>query len=245
MTTLQGEKISQNFKQVLENVEKNSHISGRKASAIKVVVVTKGHSLLAVRNAIIAGIQTFGENYLQEAAEKINSLSGIENIEWHMIGHIQSRKAKLVSQKFSWIQTLDSIKLANRLNRFAAEIDRKLPVLLECNVSGEQAKFGWPAWDESRWNELCSNLARFVELPNLDIRGLMTMPPLYSDPEQARPFFIKLRKLRGFLIESFPGILWQDLSMGMSADYEVAIQEGATIIRVGTAIMGPRTKKNN
>ena len=162
-----------------------------------------------------------------------------------MIGHIQSRKAKLVSQNFSWIQTLDSIKLANRLNRFAAEIDRKLPVLLECNVSGEQAKFGWPAWDESRWNELCLNLARFVELPNLDIRGLMTMPPLYSDPELARPYFIKLRKLRGFLIERFPGIEWQDLSMGMSADYEVAIQEGATIIRVGTAIMGSRTKKLN
>jgi pyridoxal phosphate enzyme (YggS family) len=241
MTTFDVDTIYQNYHRVLEGVGENALKSGRDPDKINLVVVTKGHPLQAVRNAIDAGIRTFGENYVQEATEKILACSGFHDLDWHMIGHIQSRKAKSVCEFFSWVQSLDSMKLAKRLDRFAGEMGRKLPVLLECNVSGEQAKFGWPAWDDDRRDNLISEIKRIIYLPHLDIRGLMTMPPLFSAPEQVRPFFIRLRSLRDRLAEIYPLVDWYELSMGMSADYTIALQEGATIIRVGTAIMGPRT----
>ena len=116
-----------------------------------------------------------------------------------------------------------------------------MPVLLECNVSRETSKFGWPAWDEMRWPEFAETLAPVFELDHLEVQGVMTMPPFFDDPEDARPYFEKLRRLRDFLVDRFPQSSWKELSMGMSNDFEVAIQEGATFVRVGTAILGTRS----
>jgi pyridoxal phosphate enzyme (YggS family) len=157
-----------------------------------------------------------------------------------MIGHVQSRKAQLVASSFAWVHSLDSLKLARRLDRFAGEVNRRLPALLECNVSGEETKFGWPAWDEARWPELVPSIGELAELPNLELCGLMTMAPFFDSPEQARPYFARLKRLQSYLQAVIPETTLPELSMGMSGDYEAAIQEGATIVRIGTAIMGRR-----
>jgi pyridoxal phosphate enzyme (YggS family) len=145
-----------------------------------------------------------------------------------------------VADHFALLHSLDSLKLARRLDRFAAERGRVLPVLLEFNVGGEESKSGWDASDESGWDALLPALASIVELSSLRIRGLMTMPPLETDPEAARRYFIRLRKLRDHLAAQLPGTDWHELSMGTSADYTVAVEEGATLVRVGTAIVGAR-----
>jgi pyridoxal phosphate enzyme (YggS family) len=157
-----------------------------------------------------------------------------------MIGHVQSRKARLVAEHFDWLHSLDSVKLAGRLDRVCVELDRRLPVLLECNVSGEESKFGWPAWDENNWPELLEPVSAILAMPGLDVRGLMTMAPFLDEAEQARPFFRRLRLLLEYFTGQFPQARWEELSMGMSADFPVAVQEGATLVRVGTAIMGER-----
>ena len=158
-----------------------------------------------------------------------------------MIGHVQSRKARLVADNFALLHSLDSLKLAQRLDRFAAEREHILPVLLEFNVGSEQSKFGWNASDQSRWEAFIPEIASLLDLPNLRVHGLMTMPPLGMEPEDSRHFFQRLRQLRDHLAAQFPGTDWRELSMGTSADYEVAVEEGATLVRVGTAIVGVRT----
>jgi len=164
-------------------------------------------------------------------------------VEWHMIGHVQSRKAQLVPGNFNLLHSLDSLKLANRLDRFCGEVGRKLPVLLEFNVGGEDSKSGWLAGDESQWPSLLSELAAVIALQHLQVRGLMTMPPLGGTAEFSRPFFQKLRGLQEYLASQFPQVDFSELSMGTSGDYEVAVQEGATIVRIGTAIVGARQYK--
>jgi hypothetical protein len=163
-----------------------------------------------------------------------------------MIGHLQSRKAADALAHFDTIQSVDSLKLAERLNRLAERdnIESPMPVLLECNVSGEASKYGF---ELSQWGddqELRANFSdvvrRIVELPRLRLQGLMTMAPIVTDPEHARPVFVALRALRDALAEGFPDVEWRHLSMGMTDDFEVAIEEGATLIRVGRAIFGPR-----
>jgi pyridoxal phosphate enzyme (YggS family) len=161
-----------------------------------------------------------------------------------MVGHVQSRKARDVIAVFDIIHSLDSLKLAERYSRFAIEMDRSIPVLLECNVSGEASKSGF---DASRWRgdraqreSLWNDIRRIIELPGIHVSGLMTMAPLVDDPEKARPTFIALRALRDALASDFPAADWTALSMGMTDDYAVAIEEGATIVRVGRAIFGPR-----
>jgi pyridoxal phosphate enzyme (YggS family) len=181
-----------------------------------------------------------GENYPEEALEKIQALGLIDAVEWHMIGHVQSRKAGLVVGNFALLHSLDSLKLARRLDRFSAEAGRSLPVLLEFNVGGEASKYGWPAWQEGRWQELLPEISEVLALPHLEVRGLMAMPPLGNDPEASRPYFSRLRRLSEFLSENFSPASWHELSMGTSADYEVAVQEGATLVRVGQAILGAR-----
>lgn len=242
-----GSNIYDNYQLVLERIDRAAHDAGRKFEDVKLVVVTKGHPASAVQQAIQAGITIFGENYAEEGLEKIQACEGGEALEWHMIGHIQSRKARIVSEHYHWVHSLDSLKLARRLDRFAGQVGRILPVLIECNVSGEVTKAGWDAWDEHRWMELLPDFAQVLALPNLSVRGLMTMPPFFDRPEIARPYFQRLCRLQGFLRQQIPqvsknarGIDWAELSMGMSADFEIAIQEGATLVRVGTAIMGPR-----
>ena len=160
-----------------------------------------------------------------------------------MIGHVQSRKAQLVSANFNLIHSLASLKLAKRLDRFSAEAGEQLPVLLEFNVGGEDSKGGWSAWDEARWSELLGDVSEVLDLPNLKVRGLMTMPPLGSTAEFSRPFFQRLRRLQSFLVNQFPQTDFSELSMGTSSDFETAVEEGATFVRVGTAIVGARNYK--
>lgn len=215
----------------------------RAPASVRLVVVTKTHPVETVRAAIQAGIRDFGENYAEEAVEKIRALGQVEGLCWHMIGHVQSRKADLVAAHFNFMHSLDSLKLANRLERFTAQAGRTLPVLLECNVGGEASKFGYAASTPQDLDFLSREIEQISQLPHLQIRGLMTMPPLYNDPQQTRPFFARLRELRDFLTVRFPAIAWDELSMGTSADFATAVEEGATIVRVGTAILGARPPK--
>lgn len=232
--------IKNNYRRVLKNIELSAHSVRRDPKSVKLLVVTKGHPIDTVKAVISAGCTCLGENYVEDALPKIEALAE-KNIEWHMIGHVQSRKARPVSEHFSWVHSVDRLKLARRLNNFSREIGRVMPVLLECNVSSEASKFGWSVWDEKRWPKFVSEIAPLMELTNLEVRGLMTMPPFDPDPEKSRPFYVRLHRLRDYLAEQFPQVDWSELSMGMSGDYQVAVQEGATIVRVGTAIVGQRS----
>lgn len=238
--------IERNYLEVQERIAAAALKVGRDPQAVRLVVVTKGHPVQAIQAAAAAGARRFGENYVDEAVAKIEALPGLEggdvvSLEWHMIGHIQSRKAQPVSEYFHWVHSLDSLKLARRLDRFAGEAQRRLPALLECNVSAESSKFGLPAEREENWEILLPEIEAILGLTNLKVCGLMTMAPFLPDAEGARPFFRRLRELRDFLVERFPGADWSELSMGMSGDYEIAVQEGATLVRVGQAILGPRS----
>ncbi|MBS1250789.1 MAG: Pyridoxal phosphate homeostasis protein [Chloroflexi bacterium] len=235
------EKIQNNLKQVREKMTAAARSVGRDPDSIRLVVVTKGHSAVIVKYVVEAGVHTIGESYVKEAAFKIDLL-GDYDIEWHMIGHIQSGKARHVAANFAYVHSLDRLELAQDLNKAAGEFSRHLPVLLECNVSGEETKHGWPAWDEERWPRLEEEIAPVMKMENLRVEGLMTMAPYHPDPENSRPYFQRLRRLRTYLTEAFPTHDLAELSMGMSGDYEVAIQEGATMIRIGTAIVGPRDR---
>lgn len=239
MSTLVA-SIREKYLFTLDQIATAARQSGRDPNQIRLVVVTKSQPLEIVQAAIEAGARILGENYPEEGVTKIQSLAPQSSVEWHMIGHVQSRKARLVAEHFALLHSLDSLKLAQRLDRFAAETNRILPVLLEFNVSGEASKSGWDASDESTWNAFVPELVHLLDLRNLQIRGLMTMPPLGTDAEDSRRFFRRLRLLRDFLASQLPGGDWRELSMGTSADYAVAVEEGATLVRVGTAIVGER-----
>jgi pyridoxal phosphate enzyme (YggS family) len=157
-----------------------------------------------------------------------------------MIGHVQSRKANLVVSYFQMMHSLDSIKLGTRLNAFCASAECKLPVLLEVNVSGESTKYGFSAWDESQWEVLVKDFEEISQLSHLTIRGLMTVPPYFVNPERARPYFEKTRRLREYLRTFLPDTDWSELSMGTSIDFINAVEEGATYVRIGEAILGKR-----
>jgi pyridoxal phosphate enzyme (YggS family) len=232
--------IRENYLQTLDQIATAAHKSNRDPKEIRLVVVTKSQPLEVVQAAAEAGVRIFGENYPEEAVTKIQGLAAQSGVEWHMIGHVQSRKARLVTDHFALLHSLDSLKLAQRLNRFAAERERVLPVLLEFNVGGEESKAGWNASDELRWEALFPDVSSILDSPNLRVQGLMTMPPLETDPEDSRRFFQRLRQLRDRLSSRFPQADWRELSMGTSADYPVAVEEGATLVRVGTAIVGAR-----
>jgi pyridoxal phosphate enzyme (YggS family) len=234
------DSIRERYLQTLDRIAAAAKSVGRDPASIRLVVVTKSQPREVVEAAIVAGATILGENYPEEAVEKIQSISAQSAVEWHMIGHVQSRKARLVAENFNLMQSLDGLKLAERLDRFAGEMGRSLPVLLEFNVGGEDTKSGWLAADESRWDELAASLAPVISLPHLQARGLMVMPPIGGEAEASRPFFQRTRRLQTFLRERLPQADWSQLSMGASSDYEVAVQEGATLVRVGTAIVGPR-----
>ena len=239
--------IREKYLHTLDEITTAARKSNRSPEKIRLVVVTKKQPVEVIQAAIEAGAKILGENYAEEAVEKILALKSYSAarplnsaVEWHMIGHVQSRKANLVAEHFALFHSLDSLKLAQRVDRFAAEFNRKLPVLLEFNVGGEESKHGWSAFDESRWSDLLADVEAIIALPNLQLRGLMTMPPLALDPSAARPYFERLRRLRDFLSERAPHIELSELSMGTSADYTVAVEEGATLVRIGQAILGPR-----
>lgn len=232
--------ILDRYMKVLERIAGAARRGGRRAESVGVVVVTKTQPIDMVRAAIEAGATRIGENYAEEGAAKIEALYLQSGIEWHMVGHIQSRKAVVVAQHFSFVHSLDSLRLAQRLDRAAGDVQRILPVLLEVNVSGEESKYGLAGWDSKHWAELVPLAEAVAALPNLRLRGLMTMPPLDPDPESARPYFRKLHSLRDLMARKLAGIDWSELSIGTSADYEVAVEEGATLVRIGQAILGPR-----
>jgi len=234
------QSIRERYLLTLDNIANAAQSVGRKPESIKLVVVTKSQSLEVTQAAIEAGARTLGENYPEEGVMKIQSLPEFSAVEWHMIGHVQSRKAQLVAENFNFLHSLDSLKLAKRLDRFCSEAECTLPVLLEFNVGGEDSKSGWLAGDEALWPALLDELATVISLPNLKVRGLMTMPPLGQTAEFSRPFFQRLKHLQTYLASQFPNADFTELSMGTSSDYEVAVQEGATLVRVGTAIVGAR-----
>lgn len=235
--------IRERYLGALDKIASAASRSGRSPEAVKLVVVTKAQPVEVARAVIEAGAVILGENYAEEGVTKIQSLQNLSAVEWHMIGHVQSRKAPLVAGHFNFMHSLDSLKLARKLNRSCGEAGRVLPVLLEFNVGGEESKGGWEAVDEAHWAENLGEISEILSMPNLRVRGLMSMPPLGETAEFSRPYFKKLRRLQDFLASQLPQADLSELSMGTSSDYEVAVEEGATFVRVGTAIVGPRTYK--
>ncbi len=216
-------------------------LAGREPERVRLVAVSKNRPFPAIHELYELGHRDFGENRIEEAGDKIASArhEGL-SITWHMIGHIQSRKAKAVVADFNWAHSVESASLAERLSRAAGEAGQPLPVLLECNVSGEDAKYGLAAdrveADPAQWAALCVTVEAILAQPHLQVRGLMTMAPIVPEPEQARPVFKKLRELSDRLTDRFPAADWRELSMGMTDDFEPAIEEGATMVRIGRAI---------
>ena len=210
--------------------------AGRDPAEVTLVAVSKMHAPEEVAAAYAAGLRVFGENRVEEAAPKTGAVARLvapaEPPAWHLIGHLQSRKAEDVLPWASMVHSVDSVKLAQRLSRFVTA--EKLPILLEVNVSGAASKYGFQA------EELPGAVEAIAALPGITLQGLMTVAPIAADPEDVRPVFAALRALRDELTRSYPTLDWRHLSMGMTDDFEVAIQEGATIVRVGRAIFGER-----
>ncbi len=241
MSSSKTDEIKSRMDIALERIARAASGAGRDPGEVRLVVVTKAQPLEYARAAIEAGARILGENYPEEAVKKIETLAAYSDVEWHMIGHLQSRKARLVVEHFDMLHSLDSLRLAEKLERLLAETGHRLPVLLEFNVGEEESKSGWQAAREDDWEQLAAQVEPVLALPHLEARGLMTMPPLSANPEDSRPYFDRLRRLRDFLSGRFPDVHWRELSMGTSADYEVAVQEGATYVRLGEAILGPRS----
>ena len=227
---------------VLEKITAAATRAGRDPNEVKLVVVSKGQPIEVIQAAISAGVRIFGENYPEESVEKIQA-TDVAGVEWHMIGHLQSRKARLVCTHFQFMHSLDSLHLAEKIERILAENGRILPVLLEFNVGTEMSKGGWQADDPRSWSELLPEIEQILGLEHLQVRGLMTMPPLTVSPDEARTYFKRLAELREYLRSCYPHQTWDELSMGTSSDFEVAIEEGATFVRIGTSILGPRPDK--
>lgn len=209
--------------------------SGRDPSRIRLVAASKTVSVEKIKEAIQAGLTIFGENYIQEAKQKIDQLAS-EQISWHFIGHLQSNKAKYAVKLFDLIHSVDSFKLAEELSRQAKKIGKTQQILVQVDLGGEETKSGVSP------DDLKPLLRDIIKLPNISLLGLMTLPPFYDDPEKVRPFFSRLRQLRDD-INNDPqfNIRLEELSMGMSGDFEAAIEEGATLVRIGTSIFGKRT----
>jgi PLP dependent protein len=222
---------------VRQRIDEACQRCGRTTGQVRLVAVTKGRSLEAIRSAYQAGVRDFGENRLEEALPKIDALQSLQDVRWHMIGHVQSRKAQAVVGRFFLVHSIDRAKLATRLDRFAGAAQLRLRSLLECNVSGEESKEGWDLFRPEAWPEATRELIQAAGLPGLEVLGLMTMAPLVDDPEAVRPVFRRLAELARQLAGSETGS-WTELSMGMTDDFEVAIEEGATLVRIGRAIFG-------
>jgi PLP dependent protein len=234
-------EISRRVADVRERIERAAHRAHRDAEAITLMGVTKTHPAERIVEAYEAGLRIFGESRVQEFAMKASAVQSLREARWILIGHLQSNKATRAAELFHAIHSVDSLRLLERLNSAREKLATSpLEVLIEVNVGGESAKGGVPA--EIRALENLLNAA--PDLPYIQIRGLMTIPPYTEDPEGARPYFRKLRSLRDEILRAnFSGVSMEQLSMGMSHDFEVAIEEGSTCLRVGTAIFGERTSK--
>jgi pyridoxal phosphate enzyme (YggS family) len=231
--------IAANILLVKKRIAAAARRAGRSADDIALMAVTKTQSAERIRQAYDAGQRLFGENRVQDFAAKAGTLQDLQDAKWHMIGHLQTNKAAKTVELFRSVDSVDSLKLAEKLDAAARKLGRKLDVLIEINVGGESAKSG-VAPDSTALEEL---LLAAPRLEALVFRGLMTVPPFTEDPEGARPYFRKLRELRDAIAaRKLPAVAIEQLSMGMSHDFEVAIEEGSTCVRVGTAIFGERTK---
>jgi hypothetical protein len=227
--------IARNIERIRERIASAAAMAGRSADDVALLAISKTFPQELVSQAIAAGLTKFGENRVQEAETKIPAFAGLPGLEWHLVGHLQSNKARRAVELFDMIHSVDSYKLAERLNRICLELKKKISVLIQVDLGGEETKFGA---DPNQLQELAGSVS---QLPGLRLDGLMTIPPFFENPDEVRPFFARLRELRDSVEAAQPGCLGQQhLSMGMSHDFEAAIREGATIVRIGTAIFGSR-----
>ncbi len=242
------DSIARRLEQVQARLRASARRSGRDPAAITLVAVTKTRPAEVVVAAAQCGLRHFGENRVEEAKEKIPSVrerlahSDAHPL-WHMIGHLQRRKVRDAVALFDCIHSVDRPAVARELSKRCVAAGKTLPVLLEVNISGEEQKHGFPVRGgvENRKDleAFCGEVDQIITLPGITVRGLMTMAPLTVDAEQTRPVFRALRILRDEMGRRFPSVVWDDLSMGMTNDFEVAVEEGATAVRIGTAIFGP------
>ncbi len=229
------ETIKDRLEKVKDRIKKAAIACDRNPESIVLVAVSKTVSTDTVQKAIEAGVTILGENYVQEARDKIADLVD-SSVSWHFIGHLQSNKAKYAVKLFDLIHSVDSFKLARELNKQAQKNGKIQQILVQVNISQEETKSGISV-DETM--NLVNDISR---LENMSIKGLMTMPPFFNQPEKVRPFFAALRNLRDHIQQTSPAnVSMDELSMGMTGDFEVAIEQGATMVRVGTAIFGERT----
>jgi hypothetical protein len=229
--------VSENIKRIRDVIAEAARKSGREPSDVRLMAVTKTVDDERILEAVNAGVDIIGENYVQEGKRKIEKL-GKERLEWHFIGYLQSNKAKYAIKLFDMIHSVDRLGLAQELDKRSGEADLTTRILVEVNLSGEETKSGVAK------ERAIALIKEISELKHLSILGLMTMPPWFDDPEDARPYFIALREIRNKVIsEGIGRVRMDELSMGMTGDYRVAVEEGATIIRVGRGIFGERPVK--
>ena len=232
--------VAENVAEVRQRIAAAARRAGRNPKEIELMAVSKTFPPERIREAYDAGLRTFGENRVQEFAAKALALGDLHDAEWHMIGHLQSNKAAAAAAAFTAVDSLDSLKLAEKLNASAEKLGKKINVLIEVNVGGEAAKSGVAADSD----ELDNLLNAAPALERLQFRGLMSIPPFAEDAREARPYFQKLRALRDQIAaQRLPAVCMDVLSMGMSHDFEIAIEEGSNCVRVGTAIFGERTRR--
>ena len=227
--------MKRKLESIRERIRTAAEKCGRDPAHIRMVAVSKTHPAETVRKAAeIGGITLLGENYIQEARDKIDALSDLD-LTWHFIGHLQSNKAKIAVGLFDLIHSVDSVKLARELSRQAAKIGKTQQILVQVNIGQEESKSG------TMVHTALDLVHQMAALDHIRVRGLMTIPPFFDSPERVRPFFSALRQLRDKIAaENIPGVCMAELSMGMTGDFEAAIEEGATLVRIGTAIFGSR-----
>ena len=232
--------ISQRLNKVNEAINDACARVRRNPNEVTLVTVSKRQPVELIRAAYACGLRRFGENYAEEAVAKMDALADLKDIQWEMVGHIQSRKAKLIASRVVRVHSLERGKLARLLDQFRDPDLPPLQVLMEINISGEASKEGLLGDDPTHWSEILPVVDEVVTYPRLKLTGLMTMPPLQVEMEANRAYFRRMRELQDYINAQRPDLNLHELSMGTSTDFPVAIEEGATIIRLGEAILGPR-----
>jgi len=235
-------EISSNYIHIQEKIQNACVKAGKKIDDVKLVVVTKKQPAWKVNEVLRAGAVHLGENYPEQLAQKIGEIDPSFSPQWHMIGHIQSRKIKLIVEYYSMVHSLDNFDTAIKLNKACENYGKKMPIFIEVNIAGESSKYGIDAALESQWDGVVSFVSKICDLRWLIPVGLMTMPPYTNQGESNRIYFRKCKELISYINQKLTLTDFCELSMGTSSDFEVAIEEGATYVRVGEAIMGPRIK---
>jgi pyridoxal phosphate enzyme (YggS family) len=243
--------LAENIERVQEQIDRACARAGRDLSDVTLVAVSKTFPAEAIVEAYCLGLCDFGENRVEEAEEKISDVncqlsnlhplaSDFRSLTWHLVGHLQSRKVREAVGPFDMIHSVDTVKLADKLSRLCVEAGRVMPILLECNVSGEETKYGFAVKDAASKERWMEDVEEIVALPGVRVEGLMTVAPVVADAKDARPAFRALRELRDESAARFPQAGWHRLSMGMTDDFIIAVEEGATMVRIGRAIFGER-----